>query len=125
MIRRDIECIVVEGADGERHLLTELVLLQALLPSTDELFSEERMPDEVALEEIAREHSNRTLESAQLRTVHTVKSSHPALKTLARMRADNQRRLLVTDDAGELIGIVTQRDLLRTVLLNLYVADAG
>lgn len=122
LIRRDIECILVKSPDGEHQLLTELALLEALLPSPEELFSEERMPDESALEEIAREHSTRTLGSTELRRVHTVKSSHPALKALARMRADNQRRLLVTDDKGALVGIVTQRDLLRSVLLNLYVS---
>ncbi len=122
LIRRDIECIIVERKNGERAVLTELALLQALLPSAQELFQSERMPDELGLEEIARDHSVRPLSSIELRNVPVVPSSHPAMKALGQMLADDQRRLLVSDDAGKLEGLVTQRDLLRSTLFNLYVS---
>lgn len=48
----------------------------------------------------------------------------PAMKALASMRASNYRRLLVTGEDGDLAGIVTQRDLTRTVLLNLQTSAA-
>jgi CBS domain-containing protein len=123
LIRRDIECVIIERANGERAVLTELALLQALLPSTEELNSGERMPDELALEEIARDHANRTLSSIELRTIPTVAQSHPAMKALGQMLANNQRRLLVSDADGNVEGLVTQRDLLRSTLFNLYVSS--
>ena len=43
-------------------------------------------------------------------------------ESAGQMLADNQRRLLVSDADGNLEGLVTQRDLLRSTLLNLYVS---
>ncbi len=122
LIRRDIECIIIERASGELAVLTELALLQALLPSTAELYNGERMPDELALEEIARDHANEPLSSIELRTVPVVPDTYPAMKALAQMLADNRRRLLVSDAEGNLQGLVTQRDLLRSTLFRLYVS---
>ena len=45
LIRRDIECIIVERENGDRAVLTQLGLFQALLPSTEELYQGERMPE--------------------------------------------------------------------------------
>jgi CBS domain-containing protein len=45
------------------------------------------------------------------------------MKALATMLADNERRVLVEDENG-LAGIATQRDLTRTILLQLRV-DTG
>lgn len=120
LIRRDIDCIVVDTGDGVPHLLTELTLLKALLPTNDELYSLERLPDEVVLEEIAGDHAGRTLDSIELSQVPTVSADHPAMKALAQMLAHNRRRMLVTDPSGAVQGIVTQRDLLRSVLFNLH-----
>ncbi|MDX2380907.1 MAG: CBS domain-containing protein [Acidimicrobiia bacterium] len=50
-------------------------------------------------------------------------ATQPAMKALATMLADNERRVLVEDENG-LAGIATQRDLTRTILLQLRV-DTG
>jgi CBS domain-containing protein len=47
-------------------------------------------------------------------------ATQTAMKALATMLADNERRVLVEDENG-LAGIATQRDLTRTILLQLRV----
>lgn len=122
-VRRDIECLIVEMADGSVRLLSERALLHALLPSVEELHEADRLPDEVELESIASEHAGRPVTTAQLVDAETIGESQPAMKALALMLASNYRRLIVVDADGKLAGLVTQRDLTRTVLLQLHVAS--
>ena len=121
-VRRDIECLIVEMGDGSVRLLSERALLHALLPTVDELHAADRLPDEVELEAIANEHAGRAVTTADLVDAETVAASQPAMKALALMLASNYRRLIVVDSSGELAGIVTQRDLTRTVLMNLHMS---
>lgn len=118
-VRRGIQCLLVEMSDGSVKLLSERALLKALLPSASELYAGERMPDEIELEAIAREHSGHPVSTAELVDADSVSSQMPAMKALATMLASNFHRLLVTDENGDLAGLVTQQDLTRTVLFHL------
>ncbi|MFT6290769.1 MAG: CBS domain-containing protein [Ilumatobacter sp.] len=121
-VRRDIEDLVIIMPDGSVRLLSQRALTQAPLPSSQELFETSRSPSEVDLEDIAVENAARPVTSAQLATPEVGRSSEPAMKALATMLASNKRRLLVEDSHGHLAGIAAQRDLTRTVLLQMHTA---
>lgn len=121
-VRRGIQCLLVDTDGGNVKLLSERALLKALLPSAAELYDSERMPDEAELESIAREHAGQPVSSAALVDAESVPTSMPAMKALATMLASNYRRLLVTDENGQLAGLVTQQDLTRTVLFHLHMS---
>jgi predicted transcriptional regulator len=119
-VRRDVECLIVESDDGQISVRSQRALLQALLPTAQELYESGHLPDEAELEDIAREHSSRPVSSARLTNPPVTPATQPAMKALATMLADNERRVLVEDENG-LAGIATQRDLTRTILLQLRV----
>ena len=99
--------------------------MHALLPPVEELHDADRLPHEAELDAIATEHSGRPVTTAQLVEAETIGESQPAMKALALMLASNYRRLIVVGAGGEMAGIVTQRDLTRTGLLNLHMSTRG
>ena len=117
--------LVVEGEEllgivSERDLLgivTERDLLKAVLPTTAELNEAGSFRAFSDLVAVARDHFAAPVESVMTRPVRTVDRDAGLIRALGTMLSGRIHHLPVVGPKGEVVGVVTQPDLLRAVFM--------
>ncbi|MGO9333824.1 MAG: HPP family protein [Acidimicrobiales bacterium] len=126
LIFHGAECaLVVEGEEllgivSERDLLgivTERDLLKAVLPTAAELNEAGSFRAFSDLVAVARDHFAASVGSVMTRPVRTIDRDAGLIRALGTMLSGGIHRLPVVGPKGEVVGVVTQPDLLRAVFL--------
>lgn len=122
----DAECALVVNGDElvgivtAREVLgivTERDLLKAVLPTTVELHEADSLRAFNDLVTVAREHFSAPVDTVMTHHVRTVDADASLIRALGTMLSGHFHRMPVVGDQGEVIGMVTQPDLLRAVFL--------
>ena len=117
LIFHDVESALVFAGDDLVGIITERDLLRAVLPTTTELNEADGVRAFADLVSVARDHFSATVDSVMSSPVRTIELDASLLKALGTMLAGRIRRLPVTDGTDVIVGVVTQRDLLRAVFM--------
>lgn len=118
LIAHSIESLLVVEEDRVVGIVTERDLLSAILPSVEELMRSDTVTGFSDLLAVARERHDVPLEKVMTRTVQTISPTVTITKALGTMLSHRLRRLPVVEpSSGELVGVITQRDLLSVVFL--------
>ncbi len=102
MSKKSIGCVVVMGEGKPVGMATERDILQRVV-------AEMRNPSEVKMKEIMS------------KPLITINANMPIVEAIRVMQKNNIRHLPIMEE-GELIGIVTQRDLLRALALHVIIS---
>lgn len=102
MSKKSIGCVVVMDEGKPVGMATERDILQRVV-------AESRNPSEVKMEEIMS------------KPLITINANMPIVEAIRVMQKNNVRHLPIME-GGELIGIVTQRDLLRALALHVIIS---
>ncbi|MGA2528990.1 MAG: CBS domain-containing protein [Acidimicrobiales bacterium] len=120
------ECaLVVDGDEllgivSERDLLgivTERDLLKAVLPTAAELSDADSFRAFTDLVAVARDHFSASVDSVMTKPVRTVEAGASLIRALGSMLSGRFHRMPVVGPGGEVVGMVTQPDLLRAVFM--------
>ncbi len=126
LLFHDAECaLVVEGGElvgmvSERDLLgivTERDLLKAVLPTVAEISEADSFRAFSDLVTVARDHFSAPVDSVMTRHVRTVEADASLVRALGTMIAGRFHRMPVVGHGGEVVGMVSQPDLLRAVFM--------
>jgi len=117
--------LVVDGEEllgmvTERDLLgivTERDLLRAVLPTPAELNEKDSFRAFSDLAAVAHDHFSSPVESVMTRPVRTIEAGASLIRALGTMLSGRFHRMPVVGPEGEVVGMVTQPDLLRAVFL--------
>ena len=107
---------MLEG-DELLGIITERDLLKAVMPTSAELGDADSLRAFGDLISVARDHFAAPVESVMSRPVRTIEQGASLTRALGTMLAARIRRLPVVDPHGEVVGVLTQRDLLRAVFM--------
>jgi CBS domain-containing membrane protein len=117
LILHDADCALITR-DGELlGIATERDLLRAVLPTAAEINERDSLRVFADLVEDAREHFASPVESVMTSPVRTLSPETSLIRALSAMLAGGIHRLPVVDSKGAVVGLVTQRDLLRAVFM--------
>jgi CBS domain-containing protein len=108
------------GIATERDLLgivTERDLLKAVLPTTAEIHEKDSLRAFSDLVAVARDHFAAPVESVMTRPVRTIEAGASLIRALGTMLSGGFHRMPVVGPEGEVVGMVTQPDLLRAVFM--------
>ena len=108
------------GLVTERDLLgivTERDLLKAVLPTAAELNEKDSFRAFNDLVAVARDHFSAPVESVMTRQVRTIEAGASLIRALGTMLTGRFHRMPVVGPEGEVVGMVTQPDLLRAVFM--------
>jgi CBS domain-containing protein len=126
LLFHNAECaLVVDGEEllgivTERDLLgivTERDLLKAVLPTTAELNEKDSFRAFSDLVDVARDHFAAPVDSVMTHHVRTIEAGASLIRALGTMISGRFHRMPVVGSQGEVIGMVTQPDLLRAVFM--------
>ncbi len=119
MIFHDVESMLVVDGDELLGIITERDLLKAVLPTPAEFHETESARAFADLVTVARDHFAEPVESVMTRPVRTIDRDESLIRALGTMLSARIRRMPVVGPAGDVVGVVTQHDLLRAVFLEL------
>ncbi len=117
LIFHDVESALVFDSDQLLGIITERDLLKAVMPTSAELGEADSVRAFGDLISVARDHFAAPVESVMSTPVRTVEVGSSLIRALGTMLAGRIRRLPVVDGQGDVVGVVTQRDLLRAVFM--------
>ena len=117
--------LVVDGDEllgivTERELLgivTERDLLKAVLPTGAEVSEADSLRAFSDLVTVARDHFAAPVESVMTTQVRTIEADASLIRALSTMLSGRIHRLPVVDHNGQVVGVVTQPDLVRAVFM--------
>jgi CBS domain-containing protein len=117
--------LVVDGDEllgivTERDLLgivTERDLLKAVLPTAAEINEKDSLRAFSDLVAVARDHFAAPVESVMTRPVRTIEEGASLIRALGTMISGRFHRMPVVGSDAQVVGMVTQPDLLRAVFL--------
>lgn len=117
LIFHDVESALVFDGDELTGIITERDLLKAVMPTSAELGEADSVRAFGDLVSVARDHFAAPVESVMSKSVRTIEVGSSLIRALGTMLAGRIRRLPVVNPQGDVVGIVTQRDLLRAVFM--------
>jgi CBS domain-containing protein len=98
-------------------IVTERDLLKAVLPTTAELSEADSLRAFSDLVTVARDHFAAPVDAVMTRRVRTIDAGASLIRALGTMLTGHFHRMPVVGPGGEVVGMVTQPDLLRAVFL--------
>lgn len=125
LILHDVESALVFEGDELRGIITERDLLRAVMPTGAELGEADSLRAFADLVSVARDHFAAPVESVMSTPVRTIEVGSSLIRALGTMLAGRIRRLPVVADGGGVVGVVTQRDLLRAVFMEWQYEHGG
>ena len=123
MIAHDVECVLVVDDHELLGIITEKDLLRAVLPTGAELCEADRLRAFTDLVAVAHDHFATVVGSVMSRPVQTIGADACLVRALCIMLLGRIRRLPVLGPNGEVVGVVTERDLFRSVFMEGQHAD--
>ena len=126
LLLHDAECaLVVDGeellglvAEGDLlGIVTERDLLKAILPTAAELSAADSFRAFTDLVAVARDHFTAPVDSVMTRPVRTIEAGASLIRALGTMLTGRFPRMPVVGAEGDVVGMVTQPDLLRAVFM--------
>ena len=98
-------------------IVTDRDLLKAVLPTTAELSEADSFRAFTDLVTVARDHFSSPVDSIMTKPVRTVEAGASLIRALGAMLSGRFHHMPVVDAEGQVIGMVTQPDLLRAVFM--------
>lgn len=123
MIAHDVESVLVVADHELLGIVTQKDLLRAVLPTGAELCEADRLRAFADLVAVAHDHFPNAVESVMSRHVQTIGANSLLVRALGIMLLGRIRRLPVLGLAGEVVGVVTERDVFRAVFMEGQHAD--
>ena len=111
------ECALVVDGEELLGIVTERDLLKAVLPTAAELSEADSFRAFTDLVTVARDHFSASVDSVMTRPVRTIESGASLIRALGTMLSGRFHRMPVVGPEGEVVGMVTQPDLLRAVFM--------
>ncbi|MGD1011450.1 MAG: CBS domain-containing protein [Acidimicrobiales bacterium] len=117
LILHDADCALITHDGVLLGIATERDLLRSVLPTEAEINERDSLRVFADLVEVARDHFPSPVESVMTSPVRTLSPDTSLIRALSAMLSGGIHRLPVVDSNGAVVGLVTQRDLLRAVFM--------
>ncbi len=98
-------------------IVTDRDLLKAVLPTTAELSEADSFRAFADLVTVARDHFSSPVDSVMTKPVRTIEAGASLIRALGTMLTGRFHHMPVVDTEGQVVGMVTQPDLLRAVFM--------